>query len=175
MAFWYILPNRCIRPIFVMNVQGSFCVCAQLIRDDVTIYMECRLPFGWAHAQKDPWICHDLCYSPFQTSPSLYRPAVISVEQPKTGLLPDTQNCGLLMRRECRERFPRYRFQGKPPCVTHVPWCMSGSLTRGGVENVPGIPGARTTRNFAYQIRDPWSSRNVTHVSQQLWLRSRLW
>ena len=27
-------------------------------------------------------------------------------------------------------------------CVTHVPWCMSGSLTRGGGENVPGIPGA---------------------------------
>ena len=27
-------------------------------------------------------------------------------------------------------------------CVTHVPWCMSGSLTRGVGENVPGIPGA---------------------------------
>ena len=27
-------------------------------------------------------------------------------------------------------------------CVTHVPWCMSGSLTRCGRENVPGIPGA---------------------------------
>ena len=27
-------------------------------------------------------------------------------------------------------------------CVTHVPWCMSGSLTHGGGENVPGIPGA---------------------------------
>ena len=27
-------------------------------------------------------------------------------------------------------------------CVTHVPWCMSGLLTRGGGENVPGIPGA---------------------------------
>ena len=23
-------------------------------------------------------------------------------------------------------------------CVTHVPWCMPGSLTRGGGENVPG-------------------------------------
>ena len=30
------------------------------------------------------------------------------------GLLPDTQNCGFGMRRECRER---------------VPWCMQGSLT----------------------------------------------
>ena len=24
-------------------------------------------------------------------------------------LLPDTQNCGLRMRQECRERFPRHR------------------------------------------------------------------
>ena len=48
--------------------------------------------------------------------------------------------------------FPRHRLQRKPlvsdpgmhhgTCVTHVPWCMSGSLTRGGGENVPGIPGA---------------------------------
>ena len=48
--------------------------------------------------------------------------------------------------------FPRRRLQRKPlvsdpgmhhgTCVTHVPWCMSGSLTRGGEENVPGIPGA---------------------------------
>ena len=27
-------------------------------------------------------------------------------------------------------------------CVTHVPWCMSGSLTCGDGENVPGIPRA---------------------------------
>ena len=27
-------------------------------------------------------------------------------------------------------------------CVTHVPWCMSGSLTCDDGENVPGIPGA---------------------------------
>ena len=30
------------------------------------------------------------------------------------GLLPDTKNCGLCMRRECRERFPRHRLQMKP-------------------------------------------------------------
>ena len=35
-------------------------------------------------------------------------------------------------------------------CATHVPWCMSGSLTNGGGENVPGIPGARANRNCAY-------------------------
>ena len=57
------------------------------------------------------------------------------------GLLPDTWNCGLRMRRECRERFPLHQLQRKPlvsnpgmhhgTCVTHVPWCMSGSLTCG--------------------------------------------
>ena len=50
------------------------------------------------------------------------------------------------------------------PCMhhgnsgTHVPRCMSGSLTRGGGENVPGIPGACATHNFAYQVRGPYSS-----------------
>ena len=73
---------------------------------------------------------------------------------------PDMQNCGLRMHRECRERFLRHRLQKKPlfsylvmhhgTCVTHVPRCMSGSLTRGGGENVPGIPVACATRNFAY-------------------------
>ena len=27
-------------------------------------------------------------------------------------------------------------------CVPHVPWCMSGSITRVGGGNIPGIPGA---------------------------------
>ena len=58
------------------------------------------------------------------------------------GFLPDTRKCGLRMRRECRERFPRHRLQRKPlisdpgmhhgTCVTHVPWCMSGSPTCDG-------------------------------------------
>ena len=61
--------------------------------------------------------------------------------------------------------FPTYRLQRKPQvsdpgmhhgtCVTHVPWCMSESLIRGGGENVPGIPGACATRNFAYLARGP--------------------
>ena len=37
------------------------------------------------------------------------------------------------------------------------PWCMSGSLTRGGEENVPSIPGACTTRNCTYVVRGLWS------------------
>ena len=52
------------------------------------------------------------------------------------GLLPDTYNCGLRMRLECRERFLRHCRLVIPRCImarasTHVPWCMSGSLTSG--------------------------------------------
>ena len=39
------------------------------------------------------------------------------------------------------------------PYVTHVPWFKSGSLIRGGGENVPDIPGACPTRNFTYLIK----------------------
>ena len=35
-------------------------------------------------------------------------------------------------------------------CMTNVPWCMSGLLTRCGGENVPG---ACATRNFMYLAR----------------------
>ena len=65
--------------------------------------------------------------------------------------------------------FPRHRLQRKPlvsdpgmhhgTCVTHVPCCMSGSLTRGGGENVPGIPGACTTSNITYLARGPLDHR----------------
>ena len=71
------------------------------------------------------------------------------------------------MRLECRERFSRHRLQRKPlvsdpgmhrgTFVTHVPWCMSGSLTRDGGKNVPVIPGACPTRNFSYLARGPWN------------------
>ena len=57
-------------------------------------------------------------------------------------------------------------------CVTHVPWCMSGSLTCGGGENVPGIPGACATRNSAYLARGPCSAmrriNNAFNTSQYL-------
>ena len=46
--------------------------------------------------------------------------------------------------------FPRHRLQRTPlvshhgmhhgTCVTHVPWCMLVSLSRGGGENVPAFP-----------------------------------
>ena len=96
------------------------------------------------------------CYNVF--SYSFLRPFSAYV----MGLLPDTSKCGLRMCRECRERFPRHWLQRKPLVsnpgmhhdtgITHVPWCMSGSLTRGGRENGPGIPGACETRNLYIYI-----------------------
>ena len=41
-------------------------------------------------------------------------------------------------------------------CVTHVPWCMPGSLTHRSGENVPGIPSACATLNFTYLAKGPW-------------------
>ena len=78
--------------------------------------------------------------------------------------------------------FSRHRLQRKPlvsdpgihhgTCVTHVPWCMSGSLTCGGGENVPGIPGACATHNFAYLARGLcrplWV--DVVNSSAMVWL-----
>ena len=59
-----------------------------------------------------------------------------------------------------RELFPRHRLQRKPLAsypgthhstrVTHVPWCMSGSPTRGGGKTFPAFPAlAQPTRKFS--------------------------
>ena len=84
------------------------------------------------------------------------------------------------MRRECWERFPRHRLQRKPlvsdpcmhhgTCVTPVPWCMSGSLIRGGGENVRGIPGACTTRSFTYLARSPSIRVNTSIIWKINWI-----
>ena len=77
------------------------------------------------------------------------------------GLLPDTQNCGLRMHRECRERFTHHRLQRKPLVsdlsMRHARAVMHVGIAnpRGG-EHVPGIPGACATRNFAYLVSNPW-------------------
>ena len=90
-------------------------------------------------------------------------------------LLPDVQNCGLRMRRECRKRISLHRLRRKPlvsnpgmhhrTCVTHVPWCLSGLPTGGGGENFQGMPDACATHNFTYLVRSPctclwWSTVN---------------
>ena len=83
-----------------------------------------------------------------------------------TGLLPDTQNCGLHMHREYREHFPRHRGLAIPTCITARAWLtccvacrdrkLAVSFDVGGWENIPDIPGACPTRNFAYLVRGPW-------------------
>ena len=75
--------------------------------------------------------------------------------------------------------FPATDFKRKPlgsdpgmhhgTCVTHVPWCMSGSLTRSGGENVPGILRACAARNFTYLARGPWRSSPVCQ-SDRYWV-----
>ena len=76
------------------------------------------------------------------------------------------------MRRECRERFPRHGLQRKPlvsdpdmnhgTCVTHVPWFMSGSLTRGGEETFPAFPTHAQPSIFTYLVRGPWTDDGNT-------------
>ena len=88
------------------------------------------------------------------------------------GLLPDTKIAGYACAGNARNVFPANRLQRKllvndpdmhhATCVAHVPWCMSGSLTRGGRENVPGIPGACATHNFAHLVRGPWRGQRQT-------------
>ena len=83
--------------------------------------------------------------------------------------LTDTQTGGLYMRLEYRKRFPRHRLQRNlqvsdpgmhhGPCVMHLPWCMSASLTRGGEINVLGIPGSCVTHVLTYLVRGPWDQQ----------------
>ena len=80
----------------------------------------------------------------------------------------DTQNCGLRMRRECREPFPRHQLQRKPlvsdhgTCVTHVPWCMSGSVTRRWRGKRSRHSRRMRNMQFLYLARVPSGSTVVT-------------
>ena len=49
-------------------------------------------------------------------------------------------------------------------CVTHAPWCMSGSVTHGDRENVLGIPGACATCNFTYLATNQWGDNTIAQV-----------
>ena len=83
------------------------------------------------------------------------------------------------MCRECRERFPRRRFQRKllvsdpgihhGPCVTHVPWCMSGSLTCVDGKTFPAFPAHAHPRFCISGKRPIMQPRrlwvNISHAS----------
>ena len=70
--------------------------------------------------------------------------------------------------------FPRRRLQRKPlisdpgmhhgTCVTHVPWCMSGSLTRGGGKTFPAFP-AHAHPRFDVSGKRPIAARNKSAQS----------
>ena len=88
--------------------------------------------------------------------------------QLSTGLLPDTQNHGLRMRRESREHFPRHLRLAIPTCITARAWRMCRDACRDrqlavsfdvdGGKNLSGIPSACVTRNFTYLVRGTWPS-----------------
>ena len=71
------------------------------------------------------------------------------------------------MRREFRECFfPPPRVSNPDmhhgTCVTHVPWCMPGSLTSSSLWSQwqgknTRHPGACATHNFMYLMRGPWA------------------
>ena len=73
--------------------------------------------------------------------------------------------------------FSRRRLQRKPlvsdhgmhhgTCVTHVPWCMSGSLTRGSGENVPGAcaPAILPIWQEAHYQNQCWSTSVIQRRS----------
>ena len=71
----------------------------------------------------------------------------------------------------CLQHFPRNHPDiHHDTYVTHVPWCMLGSLTSGfrwsrWRGNVPGMPGPCANPNFTYLVRDPLPEPIFTKVS----------
>ena len=123
----------------------------------------------WRHEDKMSWVTSSQGSGGWQP-----------VDAFAMGLSADTWNCWLRITRECRDRFPRHRLQRKSlvsdpglhdgMCVTHVLWCISGSLIRGGWENFPGIPDACPTRNFRYLARGPLTGHSF-HIDKTFWHR----
>ena len=80
---------------------------------------------------------------------------------------PLTKYVKLRVAQAARMHFTCHRLQSKPlfsdPGMHHEPWCMSRLLIRGGLENVPGIPGAWATHNITYLTRGPchWKRSKV--------------
>ena len=83
---------------------------------------------------------------------AFYKPSAIFIQRISlyTGLLTDTYNFGLRIRQECGERFRRHQLEinstvsdpsmNRGTRVTHVLWCMSVSLIRGGGETFLAFP-----------------------------------
>ena len=58
-------------------------------------------------------------------------------------------------------------------CVTHLPWCMSGSLTCGDGENVPIIPGACAPAILRIWQEAPWGLGSLHSQIERLGLKCK--
>ena len=76
----------------------------QTLRAPRTITMD---ELHWVYSILIPWFSHSVI--------AVYKTSIVALlfthKSCPLGLLPGTLNCCLLMRRECRERFPRHWFQ----------------------------------------------------------------
>ena len=57
-------------------------------------------------------------------------------------------------------------------CMTHVPWCMSGSLTRDGGENVPGSRRMRKPQFYVYGKRPMGKVVSLTTLLSIRWCQT---
>ena len=79
---------------------------------------------------------------------------------------------------ECWECYLRQRLKRKPlvndPGMHHGKCRDScwASLTRGGGENVPSIPGACAAHNFTYLARGPWRNHQWIYNLTKIHLRN---
>ena len=82
--------------------------------------------------------------------------------------LPDTQNCGLCMRRECRERFSCHGGSAVPTCITARAWCMPRSLTSGFLWSQWRGKRSRLSRRMHKPQFCVSGKRPIEHHSRQL-------
>ena len=78
------------------------------------------------------WWCRQTCCYIYHIGGSSH--SAVDAWKRVMGLLPDTWNCRLLMRWECRERFSHHPGLAIPTLITARAWrtwCMPGSLTSG--------------------------------------------
>ena len=125
----YIISNVLILSILI-------CYRPIAIHIDYLLWLKCAIPFPtlyWMSPLKDIAACplskqsmffnfitfYWLWISKEGWSTSRYAMyTMFHLGSERMGLLPDTKNCGLRMRRECRERFPRDRGLAIPTCIT---------------------------------------------------------
>ena len=134
--------------------QKSTNSCSPLILSGRVVWLRVMLYYAPTFSTRYKNIkCHDMndIPSPFMSIGRTHQYPKISFKIPWT-------SCQIRNIADCAcagnagNVFPRGRLQRKPlvsdpgmhhgTCVTHVPWCMSGPLRRGGGENVPDILGA---------------------------------